>query len=290
MFGFVSVGCDFMETEGSPLIGLSLRRKVRKHRLRVRSTPVRTKIGSAAGKSPGKLSLSMGDTVQEGGIVREEGESNGSGERMENREKDRSGKGKNRWVKMSVSREEEEVGVGGKNGEDRRMLRKGGRETSQEGGGKDRVRNGLERSRQPSVDRIGGYKQEGDREWHDQRGWGGEERETRPSELERWGEQLREEERSRVHEGEFIRKGSGKSARGQLGEDSGYAGDMWGDGRGFLNKLMETAGDAKWREDLGFEIKNPFSGESRKLTEELREFTGMVESWRKEPREQLMML
>ena len=111
---------------------------------------------------------------------------------MENRKEDMSGKGKNRRVKMSVGMEEEEVGVGGKRGEDRRMLRKGGRETSQEGGGKDRVRNGLERSRQPSVDRMGGYRQEGDREWRDQRGWGGEGRETRPSELEHWGERRKE--------------------------------------------------------------------------------------------------
>ena len=61
-----------------------------------------------------------------------------------------------------------------------------------------------------------------------------------------------------------------------------------GDGRGLLDKLTETAGDAKWREELGFEIKNPFSGKSRKLTEGLREFDGMVESWRKEPWGQLM--
>ena len=82
----------------------------------------------------------------------------------------------------------------------------------------------------------------------------------------------------------------GKIGRVRAGEDSGYPEGALGDGRGLLGKLMETAGGARWREELGFEIKNPFSGESRKLTEELREFTGTVESRRKEPREQLMML
>ena len=78
----------------------------------------------------------------------------------------------------------------------------------------------------------------------------------------------------------------GKIGRVRVGEDSGFPeGALW-DGRGLLGKLMETAGGARWREELGFEIKNPFSGESRKLTEELREFTGTVESRRKEPRGQ----
>ena len=52
----------------------------------------------------------------------------------------------------------------------------------------------------------------------------------------------------------------GRSAEGQLGGDVGYAGGVRGDGAGLLDKMMETAGGAKWREELGFEIKNPFSG------------------------------
>ena len=94
-----------METGGGSLGGVSLKRKVKKQKIRGHSTLVRTKIGSAAGKSPGKLSLGMGDTVQEGERKREVGEIGSNGDRAEAGKEVLSGEGKNIWVKMSAGEE-----------------------------------------------------------------------------------------------------------------------------------------------------------------------------------------
>ena len=76
---------------------------------------------------------------------------------------------------------------------------------------------------------------QGDREWENRQGWGGEGRETRPSDSERWEEELRKWGRSGAWEKEPIGGFLGKSERVRTGEGSGYPEGGMEDGRAWLD-------------------------------------------------------